>query len=149
MAFIVPSKPYFSPSSEESVPRQKIPGANPAIIKQVVKGVEDIFKQIGLQDMNGLHITEREREHFVHMGRVFDNWKKGQDKMKEHEKSQTHRDAECAMERSNLSIASTITSLKLQNPDAWFNFAYYENFSATLNKMGLIVDSGCENLSFL
>ena len=33
--------------------------------------------------------------------------------MKEHEKSQTHRAAVCVMERSNLSIASTVTSLKL------------------------------------
>ena len=34
--------------------------------------------------------------------------------MKEHEKSQTHKAAVCAMEKSNLSIASKITSLKLE-----------------------------------
>ena len=34
--------------------------------------------------------------------------------MKEHEKSQTHKAAICAMEKSNLSIVSTITSLKLE-----------------------------------
>ena len=34
--------------------------------------------------------------------------------MKEHEKSQTHKATVCAMENLNLSIASTITSLKLE-----------------------------------
>ena len=79
------------------------------MIKQVVKGVEDIFKEIGLQHLNGWYVTERERKHFVQFahlianlgkgtltlnqsrkgkyGEGFDNWKKSQDKMKEHEKT--------------------------------------------------------------
>ena len=60
------------------------------------------------------HSQSRKGNFNFKYGKGFDNWKKGQDKMKEHEKSQTHKAAVCAMENSNLSIASTISSLKLE-----------------------------------
>ena len=49
----------------------------PPMIKKVVKGVEDTFKQIGLQHLNGLHITERKRKHFVQSAHLIVNLGKG------------------------------------------------------------------------